>query len=61
MLFRSGESGVKIKGPVEEAKVKTVPEGGGSKTTGYFVGPNGKALPSQYKEWIGTNIQIELL
>lgn len=25
------------------------------------MGPNGKALPSQYKDWIGTNIQKELL
>ncbi|SFU30621.1 hypothetical protein, partial [Butyrivibrio sp. INlla21] len=25
----------------------------------YYVGPNGKALPSQYKDWIGTNIQAE--
>lgn len=34
---------------------------GGSKTTGYYVGSNGKALPSQYKDWIGTNMQEELL
>lgn len=27
----------------------------------FYVGPNGKALPSQYKDWIGTNIQKELL
>lgn len=33
----------------------------GSKTTDYFVGPNGKALPSQYENWIGKNIQEELL
>ena len=25
------------------------------------MGPNGKALPSQYKDWIGTNIQKDLL
>ncbi|SFS10220.1 hypothetical protein, partial [Anaeromicropila populeti] len=34
---------------------------GGSETIDYFVGPNGKALPSQYKNWIGTNMQEELL
>ena len=27
----------------------------------FYVGPNGKVLPSQYKDWIGTNIQKELL
>ena len=27
----------------------------------FYAGPNGKALPSQYKDWIGTNIQKELL
>lgn len=32
-----------------------------SKTIDYYVGPNGKVLPSQYKEWIGVNIQDELL
>ena len=40
--------------------------GGGSSIEGgsvpdFYVGPNGKALPSQYKDWIGTNIQKELL
>ncbi|BCN29083.1 hypothetical protein [Anaeromicropila herbilytica] len=33
----------------------------GNNLTDYYVGPNGKALPSQYKDWIGTNIQEELL
>ena len=27
----------------------------------FYVGSNGKALPHQYKDWIGTNIQKELL
>ena len=27
----------------------------------FYVGPNGKALPSQYKDWIGTNMRKELL
>ena len=40
-------------------------EGGSSIEGGsvpdFYVGPNGKALPSQYKDWIGTNIQKELL
>ena len=40
--------------------------GGGSATEGgsvpdFYVGPNGKELASQYKDWIGTNIQKELL
>ena len=40
--------------------------GGGSGIEGgsvpdFYVGPNGKELPSQYKDWIGTNIQKELL
>ena len=40
--------------------------GGGSASAGgsvpdFYVGPNGKELPSQYKDWIGTNIQKELL
>ena len=40
--------------------------GGGSAIEGgsvpdFYVGPNGKELPSQYKDWIGTNIQKELL
>jgi hypothetical protein len=34
---------------------------GGSNSIDYFVGPNGKALPRQYENWIGTNIQEELL
>ena len=33
----------------------------GSNAIDYYVGPNGKVLPSQYKDWIGTNIQEELL
>ena len=32
-----------------------------SATTDYYVGPNGKVLPSQYKDWIGTNMQKDLL
>ena len=32
-----------------------------SNTIDYYVGSNGKVLPSQYKDWIGTNIQNELL
>ena len=40
--------------------------GGGSAIEGgsvpdFYAGPNGKELPSQYKDWIGTNIQKELL
>ena len=27
----------------------------------FYVGPNGKVLPSQYKDWIETNMQHELL
>ena len=27
----------------------------------FYVGPNGKILPSQYKDWIGTNLQKKLL
>ena len=27
----------------------------------FYIGPNGKVLPNQYKDWIGTNIQKELL
>ncbi|MGB8451205.1 MAG: hypothetical protein WCD89_02640, partial [Anaerocolumna sp.] len=41
-----------------------VTEGAGnsiSSSVDYYVGPNGKALASQYKDWIGTNIQEELL
>ena len=30
-------------------------------TPDFYVGPNGKVLPSQYKDWIGTNRQQELL
>ena len=33
----------------------------GGTSTDFYVGPNGKALPSQYKDWIGTNMQDELL
>uniref|UniRef100_UPI0038675703 hypothetical protein n=1 Tax=Pseudobutyrivibrio sp. TaxID=2014367 RepID=UPI0038675703 len=33
----------------------------GSNAIDYYVGPNGKVLPSQYKDWIGSNIQEELL
>ena len=33
----------------------------GSSAPDFYVGPNGKVLPSQYKEWIGTNMQNELL
>ena len=33
----------------------------GGSVPDFYVGPNGKALPSQYKDWIGTNIQKELL
>ncbi len=29
--------------------------------TDYFVGPNGKALPAKYKNWIGTNQRNRLL
>ena len=28
----------------------------GGSVPDFYVGPNGKALPSQYKDWIGTNI-----
>lgn len=31
------------------------------KTADFYVGPNGKVLPSQYKDWIGTNMQGKLL
>ena len=34
---------------------------GGGADIDFYVGPNGKALPSQYKNWIGTNKQNELL
>ena len=44
---------------------QTLPGGGsgieGGSVPDFYVGPNGKALPSQYKDWIGTNIQKELL
>ena len=33
----------------------------GGSVPDFYAGPNGKALPSQYKDWIGTNIQKELL
>ena len=33
----------------------------GGSVPDFYVGPNGKELPSQYKDWIGTNIQKELL
>jgi len=42
----------------------TCPENGvsnGGTVPDFYVGPNGKALPSQYKDWIGTNIQKDLL
>ena len=39
--------------------VEKISEGG--RAPDFYVGPNGKALPSQYKDWIGTNIQKELL
>ena len=29
--------------------------------TDYYIGVNGKILPSQYKDWIGTNIREDLL
>ena len=38
-------------------QVENVVEGG----TDFYVGPNGKALPSQFKDWIGTNMQSTLL
>ncbi len=44
-----------IKGAVCEWRIK------GDTRADFYVGPNGKALPSQYKEWIGTNRQSELL
>ena len=34
---------------------------GGSKIANYYVGPNGKILLGEYKDWIGTNIQNKLL
>ena len=44
---------------------QALPEGGsaieGGSVPDFYVGPNGKELPSQYKDWIGTNIQKELL
>ena len=42
---------------------KSVSEEGydGGTAPDFYVGPNGKALPSQYKDWIGTNIQKDLL
>ena len=35
--------------------------GKSSTSTDFYVGQNGKALPSQYKDWIGMNMQEELL
>ena len=42
---------------------KSVSEEGydGGTAPDFYVGPNGKALPSHYKDWIGTNIQKDLL
>ena len=34
---------------------------GDSKIANYYVGPNGKILLGEYKDWIGTNIQNKLL
>ena len=30
-------------------------------TPDFYIGPNGKAMPGQYKEWMGTNMQQEFL
>ena len=43
-----------------EALLSNKSNGNGLETD-YYVGPNGKALPSQYKDWIGTNMQKELM
>ena len=49
-----------IRKHIDEPAPKVKRKGGGS-SVDYYVGPNGKVLPSQYKDWIGTNIQEELL
>ena len=38
-------------------QVENVVEGG----TDFYVGPNGKTLPKQYKDWIGTNMRESLI
>ena len=50
-----GKSAAEDAGKVVESGSK------GGLVPDFYVGPNGKALPSQYKDWIGTNIQKELL
>ena len=47
------------KDPLKKDAGKSGSKGGS--VPDFYVGPNGKALPSQYKDWIGTNIQKELL
>ncbi len=46
---------------VEAVKGSVRGVGKGGLEPDFYVGPNGKALASQYKDWIGTNIQKELL
>ena len=61
------QSESRVKGVIEKEtwRTKQVSDGkiGGESGTvaDFYVGPNGKSLPSQYKDWIGKNIQTELL
>ena len=36
-------------------------QGDSEAETDFYIGLNGKALPAQYKDWIGTNMQQELI
>ncbi len=56
--MEAAERGDELAKGVEEA-AGYADEGG--TVPDFYVGPNGKVLPSQYKDWIGTNIQKELL
>ena len=60
----AGKAGKGLEGAAKGAESAAEDAGkvveGGS-VPDFYAGPNGKALPSQYKDWIGTNIQKELL
>lgn len=59
-----GVDGTTVKKSFKEMKewlVEKLRKSEGGSVPDFYVGPNGKALPSQYKDWIGTNIQKELL
>lgn len=38
-----------------------ISQGTNEQAIGFYVDPNGQALPGKFKEWIGTNMQQERL